>query len=45
MVPAEPADVVEREAAPVGAEGWTGGGILVDRCQHLIEGLLAQSAA
>jgi hypothetical protein len=45
VVAPEPGDVVEREAAPVGAEGWVGGAIFRDRRQHLIERLLAQRAA
>jgi hypothetical protein len=39
VVPPELGDVVEREAAPEGAEGSAGGGILVDAGEHLGEGL------
>ena len=42
VVPAEPADVVEREAAPECAHGWVAGGaIFAQVVQQLIEGLLA----
>jgi hypothetical protein len=45
VVAPEPCDVVEREAAPVGAEGRAGGPILADAGEQLIEGLLTQRAA
>jgi hypothetical protein len=42
MVPSEPGDVMPREAAPVGAEGWAGGAIFAQVVEQLVEGLLTQ---
>jgi hypothetical protein len=45
-VPAEPGDVVEREAAPERAQGGVAGGaIFREVVEQLVEGLLAQCAA